>query len=74
MCHDYVPPIPSPDVAANAELSSPTIAVAPAIMLYDSGYVANIATSRWKSNANEALVVWVWCLLAEVEASGRALH
>ena len=62
------------DVAANAELSAPTIVDAPAVMLYDSGYAANIATRRWQANANEALVAWVWKLLAEVEASGRAVH
>ena len=60
-------------MAANAELSAPTIVDAPAVMLYDSGYAANIATGRWQMNANEALVVWVRKLLAEVEASGRVL-
>ena len=48
------------DVVANAELSAPTIVDAPAVMLYDFGYSANIATRRWKANANEALVAWVW--------------
>ena len=62
------------DVAANAELSAPTAVEAPAVMLYDSGYAANIATGRWKANANEALVAWVQRLLAEVEASGRVVH
>ena len=43
-------------------------------MLYDSGYAANIATGRWKANANEALVAWVRRLLTEVEATGRVVH
>ena len=62
------------DVAANAELSAPSIVDAPAVILYDSSYAANIATGRWKANANEALVAWVRRLLAEVEATSRAVH
>eukprot|EP01052_Picozoa_sp_SAG31_P021412 SAG31_NODE_1655_length_7621_cov_3.211912_1_plen_380_part_00 len=62
------------DVAANATLSAPEIVNAPAVMLYDSGYAANIATGRWKANANEALAAWVRRLLVEVEATGRVVH
>ena len=43
-------------------------------MTGSNGYAANIATGRWKANANEALVAWVWRLLAEVEATGRVVH
>ena len=56
------------------ELSDPTTVNAPAVMLYDSGYAANITTGRWKANANEALVAWVRRLLAQVEANGRVVH
>ena len=44
-----------------------------AVMLYDSGYAANVTTGRWKPNANHALVAWTQKLLAEVEAT-RQVH
>ena len=44
-----------------------------AVMLYDSGYAANLTTGRWKPNANHALVEWTRKLLAEVEAV-RTVH
>ena len=44
-----------------------------AVMLYDSGYAANLTTGRWKPNANHALVAWTRKLLAEVEAV-RTVH
>jgi hypothetical protein len=62
------------DVAANAELSAPSIVEAAAVLLYDSAYAANMATGRWKAASNVALVAWVQKLLAEVEESGRAVH
>eukprot|EP01052_Picozoa_sp_SAG31_P035193 SAG31_NODE_4214_length_3460_cov_2.941386_4_plen_162_part_00 len=62
------------DVATNEELSAPSIINAPAIILYDSRYVANIAIGWWKANANEAPVAWVRWLLAEVEATSRVVH
>ena len=62
------------DVAANATLSAPSIVKAPAVLLYDSAYAANMATGRWKATSNVALVEWVRKLLAEVEASGRTVH
>ena len=62
------------DVAANAELSAPSIVETAAVLLYDSAYAANMATGRWKAASNVALVAWVQKLLAEVEESGRAVH
>lgn len=44
-----------------------------AVMLYDSGYAANVTSGRWKANANHALVAWTRRLLAEVEAV-RTVH
>ena len=61
-------------VAANAELSAPSIVETTAVMLYDSAYAANMATGRWKAASNVALVEWVRKLLAEVEESGRTVH
>ena len=62
------------DIASHARLSAPEIVDAPAIMLFDSCYAANMATGRWEPNANVALVAWVRRLLAEVLATGRTMH
>ena len=45
----------------------------PAIMLYDSGYAANMVTGRWQPNTNTNVVQWARGLLAEVEKS-RTVH
>eukprot|EP01052_Picozoa_sp_SAG31_P012570 SAG31_NODE_738_length_12447_cov_4.809848_2_plen_164_part_00 len=62
------------DVAAHATLSAPEIVTAPAIILFDSTYAANMVTGRWQPNANVALVEWARQLLAQVEAGGREVH
>ena len=62
------------EIATNATLSAPEIVDAPAVMLFDSCYAANMATGRWEPNANIALVAWVRQLLADVLASGRTVH
>ena len=62
------------DVAAKATLSTPSLVKTAAVMLYDSAYAANMATSRWKATSNVALVEWVRKLLAEVEESGWTVH
>ena len=41
----------------------------PTIMLYDSGYAANMVTGRWQPNTNTNVVQWARGLLAEVEKS-----
>ena len=47
-----------------------------AIMLYDSGYAANMVTGRWQPNTNTNVVQWARGLLAEVEKSrtGHWVH
>ena len=45
----------------------------PAIMLYDSGYAANMVAGRWQPNTNTNVVQWARGLLAEVEKS-RTVH
>ena len=62
------------DIASHARLSAPEIAEAPAVMLFDSCYAANMATGKWEPNANVALVAWVRQLLADVLAIGRTVH
>ena len=62
------------DVAAHATLSAPEAVTAPAIILFDSTYAANMVTGRWQPNANVALVEWARRLLAQVEAGGREGH
>jgi ribonuclease HI len=62
------------DVAAKATLLAPSIVKTAVVMLYDSAYAANMATSWWKATSNVALVEWVRKLLAEVEESGRMVH
>ena len=62
------------DIASHATLSAPEIVDAPAVMLFDSCYAANMVTGRWQPNANVALVVWARKLLADVEATGRTVH
>eukprot|EP01052_Picozoa_sp_SAG31_P009431 SAG31_NODE_495_length_14864_cov_21.943109_7_plen_207_part_00 len=56
------------EIATNATLSAPEIVDAPAVMLFDSCYAANMATGRWEPNANVALVAWVRQQLADVLA------
>ena len=45
----------------------------PAIMLYDSGYAANMVAGRWQPNSNQHLVQWARGLLAQVQES-REVH
>ena len=45
------------DVAANAELSAPSIVEMTAVMLYDSAYAANMVTGRWKASYSITAVV-----------------
>eukprot|EP01052_Picozoa_sp_SAG31_P062695 SAG31_NODE_21666_length_543_cov_32.114865_1_plen_140_part_01 len=59
------------DIAANAELSEPSAVMAPAVMLFDSCYAANMVAGRWEPNTNIALVQWARKLLADVTTSGR---
>ena len=44
-----------------------------AIMLYDSGYAANMVAGRWQPNSNQHLVQWARGLLAQVQES-REVH
>ena len=39
----------------------------PAVMLFDSGYAANMVAGRWQPNTNTHVVQWARGLLAEVE-------
>ena len=45
----------------------------PAVMLYDSGYAANMVAGRWQPNSNQHLVQWARGLLAQVQES-REVH
>ena len=45
----------------------------PAIMLYDSGYAANMVAGRWQPNTNVNVVQWARGLLAQVEQK-RKVH
>ena len=45
----------------------------PAVMLYDSGYAANMVAGRWQPNTNTNVVQWARGLLAGVEKS-RVVH
>ena len=45
----------------------------PAIMLYDSGYAANMVAGRWQPNSNQHLVQWARGLLAQVQET-REVH
>ena len=45
----------------------------PAIMLYDSGYAANMVAGRWQPNTNTNVVQWARGLLAQVEKN-RTVH
>eukprot|EP01050_Picozoa_sp_SAG11_P043042 SAG11_NODE_20155_length_451_cov_2.562500_1_plen_115_part_10 len=48
---------------------------APAAMLFDSCYAANMITGRWQPNKNIALISWARRLLKEVtEDEGRQIH
>eukprot|EP01050_Picozoa_sp_SAG11_P010809 SAG11_NODE_1105_length_5858_cov_3.050009_3_plen_241_part_00 len=45
----------------------------PAVMLYDSGYAANMTDGRWQPNSNQLLVQWTRGLLAQVKQR-REVH
>ena len=75
-----------PPAAVQAFVDGPRIAARPAcpscdidksertaIMLYDSGYAANMVAGRWQPNTNTNVVQWARGLLAEVEKS-RTVH